>query len=336
MAFSLTSNDVLQPLRWWYSIGAPTNVPDDAPLVDRERVRLGKLTSLVLFIDLIETGIALTSSLQNPDPVVKFFQMGAILVLIVALWLNRQGRTRVAGILVIFILEQAIAGLFLSMPGGRLTSFYLPLFSLMLEPLLITVSLFPIWIVFPLMFYHISLIICILTFVPKTPELVGYIQTMPFIIYGIPITTQIFASFIAFIWVQSAREEMRRAETEKEVNRLTQKLAEQMSVSAMQSQILEHNLSEQQQQFALLNAQMYRLASEIYNIRTGKGPAAFQQLTTGTNLDLLTRELQLLLSNRSVSTSKGASWRETEKQDTRLLKGGQTSYRLPRARLSKL
>jgi hypothetical protein len=40
-------------LGWWYRFTAPPEVPDDAPLREREIVRRGKLTSATLLIELI-------------------------------------------------------------------------------------------------------------------------------------------------------------------------------------------------------------------------------------------------------------------------------------------
>ena len=242
MPFSLTSNDVRGPLRWWYAIGAPPNVPQDAPLKDRERARIGKVTSLALFIELIEMAIAGFSTKEDPNKILAFGYMGIVLALLFALLLNRSRRTTLAGVLVVVALEIAMMLTIFGVPHQQLTAFNLPLFELFIQPLLIAASLFPIWLVFPIAIYHIAFIVLSITFMSKTPDLVAHIRFMPYTAYGIPITVQVFAALISFIWVRSAYEEMRRAETAEEVTRLTQQLAEQILVASGRREELERNI----------------------------------------------------------------------------------------------
>ncbi len=242
MPFSLTSNDVRGPLRWWYAIGAPPNVPQDAPLKDRERARIGKVTSLALFIELIEMAIAGFSTTEDPNKILAFGYVGIVLALLLALLLNRSRRTTFAGVLVVVMLEIAMMLTIFGIPHQQLTSFSLPLFELFIQPLLIAASLFPIWLVFPIAIYHITFIVLSITFMSKTPDLVAHIRLMPYTAYGIPITVQVFAALISFIWVRSAYEEMRRAETAEEVTRLTQQLAEQILSASGRREELERNI----------------------------------------------------------------------------------------------
>ena len=242
MPFSLTSNDVRGPLHWWYAIGAPPNVPQDAPLKDRERARIGKVTSLALFIELIEMAIAGFSTTEDPNKILAFGYVGIVLALLFALLLNRSRRTTFAGVLVVVMLEIAMMLTIFGIPHQQLTSFSLPLFELFIQPLLIAASLFPIWLVFPIAIYHIAFIVLSITFMSKTPDLVAHIRLMPYTAYGIPITVQVFAALISFIWVRSAYEEMRRAETAEEVTRLTQQLAEQILAASGRREELERNI----------------------------------------------------------------------------------------------
>ncbi len=228
MSFHLTNNEVKGPLRWWYNMSAPPDVPKDAPLKEREHVRIGKITSLALFIELIEMGIAGYSTTEDPNKLMPFAYLGIVAALLLALLCNRQGKIRIAGVLVVVMLECAMLLTILGVPNHQLSSFNLPLFGLFIQPLLIAASLFPVWLIFPLALYHIACICVALTYLPKTPELMQHIHFMPYTAYGIPITLQIITALISFIWVRSAYEEMRRAEKAEEVNRLTQELAEQI------------------------------------------------------------------------------------------------------------
>lgn len=242
MSFSVTSSQTKGPLGWWYRIGAPPNVSNDAPLKERERVRIGKITSLALFIELIEMGIAGGSIAEDPNKVLPFGYLGIVIALFIALLFNRRGNTTVAGIISVVMIEFAMVLTILGIPNQTLDAFNLPLLELFIQPLLIAASLFPVWMVFPLAIYHIVCICLTLTFLPKTSELITHIQHTPYTAYGIPITLQVVTALISFIWVRSAYNELHRAETAQEVNRLTREIADHLMVSAERQKELERNI----------------------------------------------------------------------------------------------
>ena len=242
MAFNLTGSDVKGVLRWWYIIGAPPEVSTNAPLKDRERVRIGKLVSLAIFIELIEMGIAGFSTTEDPNKMLPFAYLGIVLTLLLALFLNRWKKTWLAGILVVGMIEAAMVLTIFGIPHQQLDAFNLPLFELFIEPLLIAASIFPIWLIFPLAIYHITFICLSITFMAKTPELIEHIRVTPYTAYGIPITLQVITTLVSFVWVSSTRSEIRRAETAAEVTRLTQQLADHLAEAAGQREGLEENI----------------------------------------------------------------------------------------------
>ncbi len=242
MSFSLTGNQVRGPLRWWYNIAAPRDVADDAPLRERERVRIGKLTSLALFIEIIIMGIASYSTTEDPNKLLLVAYLGIVLSLLIAMMFNRSGKIRIAGVIVVVMIEIGMLLTIVGVPHGQFSSFNLPIFALFIQPLLIAASIFPIELVFPLAAFHIVCICLALTLMPKTPELIEHIRYEPYTAYGMPITLQVFAALVSFIWVRSAREEMHRAETAQEVTRLTQQLADQMLTAAGRQEELERNI----------------------------------------------------------------------------------------------
>ncbi len=242
MSFSLTGNQVRGPLRWWYNIAAPRDVADDAPLKERERVRIGKLTSLALFIEIIIMGIASYSTTEDPNKLLLIAYLGIVLSLLIAMMFNRSGKIRIAGVIVVVMIEIGMLLTIVGVPHGQFSSFNLPIFALFIQPLLIAASIFSIELVFPLAAFHIVCICLALTFIPKTPELIEHIRYEPYTAYGMPITLQVFAALVSFIWVRSAHEEMHRAETAQEVTRLTQELADQMLATAGKQEELERNI----------------------------------------------------------------------------------------------
>ena len=242
MAFNLTSNGVRGPLRWWYNIGAPPDVPAGAPLKMREQARIGKLISLALFIELIEMGIAGFSTTEDPNKTLAFAYLGIVAALLFALVLNRFRKTGIAGVLVVGMIEVGMIITIFGIPHQQLDSFNLPLFELFIQPLLIAASIFPIWLVFPLAFYHVAFTCLAITFMTKTPNLIDHIRLMPYTAYGIPITLQVITTLVSFVWVSSTRGEMRRAEMAEEVTRLTQELADHLAGTTARQEELERNI----------------------------------------------------------------------------------------------
>src|SRR5262245_34468572 len=127
--------DILQSLlNGWYFLAAPPRVAEDAPLRERERVRLGQLTSNALLIDFIEIligfGVAFTS---QPGILLPLF--GDLVLLIICTVLNRCGKTRISGILIITSIELTMWGDILGrVAQHKLGSFELPLFDFLVQP----------------------------------------------------------------------------------------------------------------------------------------------------------------------------------------------------------
>src|SRR5579884_3560042 len=102
---------------WWYRIAAPPEVPDEAPLRDRMRVRRGKLTSVIFLIELINTLLNLIVVLKDAP-----FAVPPLVVLLVTMLLgiilNRAGKTVVAGTLIIVVFEVGLILNIFATPGG--------------------------------------------------------------------------------------------------------------------------------------------------------------------------------------------------------------------------
>ena len=90
---------------WWYRIAAPPEVPDDAPLRNRMRVRSGKLTSMIILFEIIAALVTfIVLIIQNnvfATPIVGI----VLITLIIGMALNRLGKTTTAGVLLIVVEE---------------------------------------------------------------------------------------------------------------------------------------------------------------------------------------------------------------------------------------
>src|SRR5579864_921868 len=93
---------------WWYRIAAPPEVPDDAPLRNRMRVRSGRLTSMIILFEMIAALITLMVLIIQ-DNVFATPIVGMVLVtLIIGMGLNRLGKTTAAGVLLIVVEEVGV------------------------------------------------------------------------------------------------------------------------------------------------------------------------------------------------------------------------------------
>src|SRR5581483_2386559 len=112
---------------WWYRIAAPAEVSAEAPLRKRMRVRSGKLTSVIFLVEII---IVLANLIVDILDVP--FAVPSLAILLTVVWvgviLNRIGKTTLAGILVLVILEMGPTANFFITPGG-LSPFTLSIFD---------------------------------------------------------------------------------------------------------------------------------------------------------------------------------------------------------------
>ncbi len=229
---------------WWYRFAAPPEVSDDASLRERENVRKGKVTSLVLLAEIISTVVVAIGGLaSNPGLLIPLSI--SMIILIISAVLNRFGKTLAAGIIVIVVVEggMLLNMLALSQPNG-ISPFNLSLLDILVEPELIAVSLFPAWVVFPVALTNCLLIAAAITFLPKTPETAHLIETAAFNIYYKPIGIQLIAAFISYIWVSNAMQAMKRAASAEEVNKLTQALAIQQKSVLNEKRKLEESIQQ--------------------------------------------------------------------------------------------
>ncbi len=220
----LLLHSILIAVAYWFRFTAPETSPVAASLIDKEVVRRGKLTSIVL-------SIILSVAVCNIPVIVS---MGNILLTIVyacilffiaiAAPLNRRGKTTLAGLVVIGNIEIALLAILLIYPGGLNIS-ALPLLSFLIMPTLLAVSMLPAWSVFPVALTNISIIYGSIYFLPKAPALQALLSSSPQTIFGMPIILQLIVSAISFLWVRGTLQGIKEADRADELDRLYQELA---------------------------------------------------------------------------------------------------------------
>lgn len=141
-----------------------------------------------------------------------------MLFFLAAVFLNRRGRTLLAGLLPIAANEALLCLLIILTPGG-LQSSNLPLFDALAGFTLAASVLLPLWFVFPLALMNIGLTCALLLLLPKTPELQKMVAIDP-MIFCVPIILQISVASFSFFGGHSCVQALQEADRVEEIRDL--------------------------------------------------------------------------------------------------------------------
>lgn len=227
---------------WWYRFSAPPEPGSTSSFAQREAYRRGKLISIALLFQLAIVIILL--------PTVGLFVNHALIpnlaimvvLLCIAISLNRKGQVVLAGILAVAGLDMSLMLNIATYPA--LSSFLLPLFDLLVLPELFAVSLLPPLAVFVDAFFHICFIIASLTFLfPQSAELKALLHTAAIEdALARPIVIQVLVAVITYLWVKSATQAIERADRATSIAMLEREMAEQGVLVAAEKQQLEESI----------------------------------------------------------------------------------------------
>src|SRR5436309_5176956 len=126
-------------LQLWYRIASPPEPDDSAPFEERElfrRGRTGSQIAIVLFLLLI---ISYPAAFAGSNSLLITILTIDILLLMLALTLNRLKRVGIAGIIVVLVFTASPTMNILTTPGGVNTS-ALPVFGFLVIPLMCAAS----------------------------------------------------------------------------------------------------------------------------------------------------------------------------------------------------
>ncbi|MGH2509312.1 MAG: hypothetical protein ACRDHZ_18190 [Ktedonobacteraceae bacterium] len=220
-------------LGWWYKRVAPEEPQNSTPQ-DRERVRAGRLSSIMLLIMLLFGIEQLPNALTSTNPAFLPILLIAIVFVLGAFVFNRLGYVTAVGIALVIIVETAFILVMITakpMTAGSLTNFYL-----IVVTELIAVSLLTPKSVFLVTFCNAVFTVLTLLFKPHTADLILATPANYYSDIGGPIALQVIVAIVTYLWVQGARLAIERAER---VAALEGALAERDREVAEQKQQLE-------------------------------------------------------------------------------------------------
>ena len=228
---------------WWYKIAAPPEVPDEAPLRLRMRVRSGRLMSVVFLMEfvivialIIELGVE-GRALSNPTAAM------VLIPLTIGVILNRKGKTVTAGILLLVMEESAVILSNFVIDQGTNSLILIDSFFFLAPELIAAETIAP-WVTFPVTLFNSILTILLIFLMPRTPDLTAALNKGTFFFYAVPVEIQILVSVVCFLWVSSTYKEMRRANSAEEVSKLTLEMAKHQLAVEQEKQQLEESIQQ--------------------------------------------------------------------------------------------
>jgi len=214
------------PLAVWHSLTAPHEQDGRGTFDDRERVRRGRLLSTIALGFLAVILIGLPIGLSDPGTLISI--LGAFVLTLLVLLLNRAGWVTAAGLLFVIIAEGQFIFTILSAPDGKLDVVYIPLYSLLAFGLLIAVSVLPPYMVFVVAVANTVFVIADVNYQPATKAMQAILDSPDrYTIIAQPVGLYVITSVVAYLWVRSTTAAIRRADRAEEIAALEHTLADQ-------------------------------------------------------------------------------------------------------------
>ena len=232
--------------QWWYRLVSPPEPDDTASFRERERFRRGRTGSQILPALYLLLLISLHAGFLGTNFSVIMSIVVGLLALILATGLNRMGSVNMAGFIVVLTFIAYPIVNIATTPGG-MSMMTLPVFGLMILPLLCAVSFLAPWWVFIVAVINIAFTVVALgltNFLPQTAELSAILSVGFTSIITPIILSQIIVSVVAYLWVYSTTQALVRADHAEELAKLEHDMALQADAAAQQQQRLEASIQQ--------------------------------------------------------------------------------------------
>lgn len=236
---------------WWFRLSCPPEPSLAAPLIQRERFRRARTISIITFLLQLYVITSLPAGFFGTNRFLAVLLIFAFIANVAAMISNRWGWVTVAGLLLVFNVEISQGTNILTTPGG-LSLAALPLFDLMVIPLVLAASVLPKFYVFVFAVLNSIFALLGILYLPHQADLARALATSGVGLISLPIAIQLILAFLAFLWVQSADQAIRRADRAEQIALLEHDIAESRQLIAEQKLQLETSIQEISQ--ALLNS----------------------------------------------------------------------------------
>lgn len=231
-------------LGWWYRLTCPKISPETAKsLEEREKIRKARLASLTLLVMCGFIMLPVPVGLINHNIPMLGSILSTLLLYGIALLCNRKNNLVLAGFLTVLAFSLGLLNYLLTFPGGLNTG-VLPSYDLFLEASLVSVAFFPARSVFIVSAFNIAIIIGTILLLPKAPDLVAFLHRDTYDVLIRPITLQLFAAFVVYVWVNSAYKAILRADHAEEIAELERREVERRQQEIEQKKQLDQGIEQ--------------------------------------------------------------------------------------------
>jgi hypothetical protein len=301
----------------WYRIASPVEPQGENTFKERERFRRGRAGSQIIPALYILLIISLPAGFGGNNPNLAAIVGGGFTALTIATVCNRLGKVGAAGFIVVATFTAYPILNIVTTPGG-LNMMILPLFGLLILPLLCAVSFLPVWWVFVVALGNSLFTLYALVSLPQTAELNAILTVNNGLVTIVTpiILSQIIVSTVAYIWVHSTMQALRRVDRAEEIARLEHDLALQAEFAAQQKQQLEASIQK-------IVATHTRVANGDLNARVPLTEDNVLWQVSGTLNNLLSRLQRMRQESADLQNMRLALMqsREENRRLTRLLEG---------------
>jgi hypothetical protein len=230
-------------LRSWHNLTVPPVPPDYASFKQRDRARRGQLASTIIFWLSVVLVIAIPIGIVGSNHIISIVAGATLLLMILALYLNRKGFVTVVGIILALGVNLAIGLSIIKSPTG-IAPETLGSFDLLVFADLFVASLIPgNWVILSAL-CNITFVSLTLSYAPRDPIMTVSMATNFYAILARPVEIQIIVSVVLWLWVSNSTREMKRADRAEEVATLQRLIADQTMETANQKHNLEISIQQ--------------------------------------------------------------------------------------------
>lgn len=240
-------------LNWWYRMTSPPEPELFASFQERERFRRGRTGSQISIFLFLLLLISFPAAFAGSNPLLVTILLLNLFLLLFALVCNRLHMVNLAGTIIVLSVVLSPVVNILTTPGGINTS-ALPIFGLLILPVICAVSFLPPGWVFLVAACTSLFTLMALRFLPSSGEVHHVVQVaFPGMVTPIVLSQWIVAS-VAYIWVRGTRQALLRADRAEEIARLVHEVAER-----------DHRIAQQKQQLDASILEIERVHQEVAN-----------------------------------------------------------------------
>ena len=230
------------PFLWWFNLTSIPDPPEDASFVKREVARKSRLISIVAFFLLVLFAIYLPVDIATKSIPSLISTLMILPVALVAIMLNRAGRTFGAGVVVVCFAELALSSVVLTTVPFDITS--VQLYGLLVISELLAVSLLPGITVFITAVYNSMVILFSLLYQQQTPVMVQTVHHQFATLLLNPVGVQLLVAGVTYLWVGSTLKAIARADHAEVVASLEHEMGLQATLVAEEKLLLVAKINE--------------------------------------------------------------------------------------------